>query len=194
MFPNICFMLTVPLQVNKEIIILHLSKKLRTVFPSRSVGSLVTPSTSAMVLYRSSMYWGGCLCPRTRAEGVSSIPNTSKSLLMASERTSSDSFSRWFTDGLQTASPIMEIQITAGNMLTDPQEMFFGSWSWTEWSTARLAGIYMMLVKSSVNSRKELLFRFKCKSTISECKANLMAVLTRCELYWWSCGEILRGN
>ncbi len=74
------------------------------------------------------------------------------------------------------------------------EEKFFGSWSWTEWSTARLAGLYMMLVKSSVNTRKGLLFRRKCKSTISECKANLMAVLTRCELDWWSCGEILRGN
>lgn len=37
-------------------LILHLSKKLRTVFPSRRYGSLVTPSTSATVLYRSSMY------------------------------------------------------------------------------------------------------------------------------------------
>lgn len=36
--------------------ILHLSKKLRTVFPSRRYGSLVTPSTSATVLYKSSMY------------------------------------------------------------------------------------------------------------------------------------------
>lgn len=37
-------------------VILRLSKKLRTVFPSRRYGSLVTPSTSATVLYRSSMY------------------------------------------------------------------------------------------------------------------------------------------
>lgn len=35
---------------------LHLSKKLRTVFPSRRYGSLVTPSTSATVLYKSSIY------------------------------------------------------------------------------------------------------------------------------------------
>lgn len=71
--------------------ILHLSKKLRTVFPSRRYGSLVTPSTSATVLYKSSMYCGGCLCPWIA--GGSSIPKTSKSLLMAAERTSSDSFS-----------------------------------------------------------------------------------------------------
>lgn len=77
--------------------VLHLSKKLRTVFPSRRYGSLVTPSTSATVLYRSSMYCGACLCPWIA--GGSSIPKTSKSLLMAADRTSLDSSSpvKWFS-------------------------------------------------------------------------------------------------
>lgn len=40
---------------------LLLSKKLRTVLPSRISGFLVTPSALATVLNRSTMYWGGCL-------------------------------------------------------------------------------------------------------------------------------------
>lgn len=40
---------------------LLLSKKLRTVLPSRMSGFLVTPSALATVLNRSTMYWGGCL-------------------------------------------------------------------------------------------------------------------------------------
>lgn len=156
---------------------LHLSKKLRTVFPSSKVGSLVTPSTSATVLYKSSMYWGGCLWPRRREAGGSSIPKTSKRRLIAADRTSSDLFwtGKRFPEsprkGLEwpkSTPDTTKINTAAENMSIRNSLRRAGDL----WTAPHHQGFYirnrLRCLGSSVNSDKEVLFDRKCKSIIGE--------------------------